>query len=278
MREMKAKSCWVENVVWIHSKSILAFSSGKYLTCCTLSGDTATEYPAASSTISDLKWSHSFDCLLVCYYGAVALVHPDKPNFSVELEDKGSFVSVGSSNNHLLIASGMQDQMISIWGLFQDRKLIPGKKKSIETMKEVDFTTFRIQYPGKVSQIDFNGSGQMMAGTGGSQLIVWNFGPGGAYMLGENGAKNTVFFSHRSRINHVAFHTRLKYVASMDEDGLLFIWSLDTARANYVRTSKFHFDGQKSDGLTFEWSKDGNYLAAAFGDGIVHIFNPCLSS
>ncbi|KAJ3091413.1 hypothetical protein HK102_000639 [Quaeritorhiza haematococci] len=187
-----------------------------------------------TSTITAMSWSQPFQCLFATSYATIHIYDfvaaipqaqlalkqekgADAGTTAVTidwekalkydmLEDKGSYVTLATSQTACILAAGMQDAMLMLFAmmekctspekntLLENNKKASTKKivvarvcKSFDKMGEWDAKVFKATnfleqmqlagYAEKVNTAEIDPSGQFLATAGSPQPVVWDFGP-----------------------------------------------------------------------------------------------------
>lgn len=142
---VKDRIKWIEHVLFVESELLLLATCGKHLKVwkvdkeCVVS-PIAKEFPDATSTITDLVYSKSKQCIAYCSYGKVVVLEVPSLHIQKEFEWKGSFIQLYWSENGQYLLAAMQESSLVIWNLVSEetpRYLsgFPGKVTSLSWMK-----------------------------------------------------------------------------------------------------------------------------------------------
>ncbi|MYE22573.1 MAG: hypothetical protein F4Y01_01275 [Gammaproteobacteria bacterium] len=195
-------AAWVENVAWSPDGQRLAASCSRQVRTYRANGTEAWHTDAHPSTVSALSWSRAEELATACY-GRVAFFDASTGELRQKLEWKGSLVSMALSPDGDVVACGSQDNSVHFW------------RRSTEE------DSMMSGYTGKPSALVFDGTGTLLATSGGHSVTVWSFEGSG-----PEGSRPGILDLHIQPVTTLAFARRKLRLASGGRDGGVVVWSL----------------------------------------------------
>ena len=199
---MNGGSNWVGSMAWHPTNKWLATSAGKHLRIWDAEGKLLNEWNDHVSTIEDIAWSPSGDCVAAATYGGLTFRFPDQPHKQRELIWKGSTLKIAWSPNGKFIATCDQDSTVHFWDVDsgQDSRMSG--------------------YPTKVLPLAWNVTGRYLATGGSNTVIIWDCSG-----KGPQGTRPISLEIHRALLTVVAFQHHGPLLASADKSGLVVVWN-----------------------------------------------------
>ena len=202
IHSMKGGSAWVENLAWHPNNKWLATSAGKHLRLWNTEGELLEDWNSHESTIADISWSPSGDCVVAATYGGLVFRFPDQPDRKRLFQWKGSTLKIAWSPDGKYIATGDQDSTVHFW--------------RVEDGKDCQMSG----YPTKVMPLAWDSTSRYLATGGSDKVIIWDCSG-----KGPQDTKPIVLDKHEDLLSVVAFQNQGPLLASADEYGVIAIWS-----------------------------------------------------
>ncbi|NJK46613.1 MAG: WD40 repeat domain-containing protein, partial [Pleurocapsa sp. SU_196_0] len=211
LTELSAGSSWVERLAWSPDSKRLATAAGKRVKLwdATRSAPNAQPlrtFPPQAATVSALEWRKQ--ALFVACYGGVtawavnaAQVTPETTSPQARFEYQGAPLVMALSPNNAVLAIGCQDACIHLW-----------YTATGEDLEMYGFAT-------KLRSLAWDSTSRFLATTGGAEVSVWDFT--GA---GPAGSTPGQLIGHGDLIHEVAFQANTSVLASVCQDGSLYLW------------------------------------------------------
>lgn len=240
---------WVDRLGWSPNRSLLAFSSGKYLQIW----DAATRaivasLPFVSSSVLDLSWRPDGTALAVAGNGGVKVWDArdwnDDP-FVVDLPAAGTTVA-WSGDGAFLASSGL-DHTITVlkWGTPH-----PWVMRG---------------FPGKIRALAWSGVKKgyspLLAASSLDGIVVWTKGKSD-----DDGWDGQVLAGHEGVVRAIAFQPNSLLLASVGEDDRLCFWK--------GRQLLQKINGAGNGFSTLAWEPSGERLATGEQGGELTIWSP----
>ncbi len=207
--EIPAAHQWVEHLGWRPDGKQLAFSSGRAIAICSVSGDSQRSYRHPESTVSAISWRPRGAQLAASGYGGVLVFDVlDERSKPQHLPLKGSLTSLCWSPDGRVIAAPCQDNSVHFW------RLRSGADATIGGFER------------KPTQLDWSPNSRWLATGGGSTVALWPFDT-----RGSEGRSPTLLDFHVDSLTAIAFATGAPYVASACRSGYLCIWRVGNWQA-----------------------------------------------
>lgn len=235
---------WVEHLAWSATGAWLAAGIGKWARVWTPQGDAVFVSEAHPSTVSALAWSGASELAVACY-GQVAFYELPSGRSVQRLAWKGSLISLELSPDGRIVVCGSQDNTVHFW------RRATGRDSMMSG------------YPGKPSALDFDSSGQLLATSGGREVIVWSFEG-----KGPENTRPGILSLHVGSVTTVQFTRRGRRLASGARDGGIVVWDLDGRGEGQAA-------GGADVGAVVEkvrWRPDDRAIAAVDGAGVVSVW------
>ncbi|QPJ62507.1 MAG: WD40 repeat domain-containing protein [Candidatus Nitronauta litoralis] len=207
IRSMEGGSSWVENLAWHPHGKYLATSAGKYLRLWNSEGELLADWSDYESTIADIAWSPSGDCVVAATYGGLTFRFPEQPDRQRKFEWQGSSLKIAWSPDGKFIATGDQDSTIHFW--------------DVESGQDSQMSG----YPTKVLPLTWNSTSRYLATGGSNTVILWDCSG-----KGPQGTDPIPLEKHKELISAVAFQNNGPLLASADQSGLVAIWNNEESK------------------------------------------------
>lgn len=204
---MEGGSAWVENLAWHPTDKRLATSAGKHLRLWNADGELLADWSNYESTIADIAWSPSGDCIVAATYGGLTFRFPDQPDRQRKFEWKGSSLKIAWSPNGKFIATGDQDSTVHFW--------------DVDSGQDSQMSG----YPTKVLPLTWNSTSRYLATGGCNTVIIWDCSG-----KGPQGTEPIPLDKHKELLSVVAFQNHGPLLASADESGLIAIWNHEESK------------------------------------------------
>jgi WD40 repeat protein len=224
-----AKHRWIDHVA-LGPDGIVGWSAGK---SAFVQAKELRELEAPS-TVGGLAFLPKGLRLAVAHYNGASLWFPNAPQAAPEkLEWKGSHLGAAVSPDGRFLVTSMQEPMLHGW------RLADGKHMRMSG------------YAARVTSLDWTASGDFLATSGSTQLILWPF----QSKDGPMGKQPRLLAPSEHRVDVVACHPRQEIVAVGYADGIvLFVRIEDGAEILAKRPGATPVSA-------LAWSADGQLLA-----------------
>ena len=207
IRSMKGGSTWVENLAWHPISKCLATSAGKHLRLWNTNGELLADWINHESTIADIAWSPSGDCVVAATYGGLAFRFPKQPDRQRKFEWQGSSLKIAWSPNGKFIATGDQDSTVHFW--------------DVESGRDSRMSG----YPTKVLPLAWDSTSRYLATGGCDTVIIWDCSG-----KGPQGTRPITLDKHKKLLSAVAYQNDGPLLASADESGLIAVWNHEESK------------------------------------------------
>jgi len=239
---MKGGSTWIENLTWHPGNKYLATSAGKHLQLWSTDGELLQGWDSYKSTISDIAWSPTGDCVVAAVYGGLVFRFPDQPDRKRLFDWEGSTLKIAWSPDGKYIATGDQDSTVHFW--------------RVEDGKDCQMSG----YPTKVLPLAWDSTSRYLATGGSDKVIIWDCSG-----KGPQDTKPIALDKHEGLLSVVAFQNQGPLLASADEFGLVAIWNHEKSKKPLAT---IEFDSEITQ---LVWSP--NDQSIAIGDDLGNVIN-----
>lgn len=230
---------WIENIAWSSDGERLAASSARRVHVFTKDGEELWQTEDHPSTVSAIAWSKSAELATACY-GQVAFYGADSGAVKQRLEWKGSLVSMVLSPDGDIVACGSQDNSVHFW------------------RRSTGQDSMMSGYPGKPAALAFDGTGTLLATSGGETVTVWSFQGNG-----PEGTRPGSLQLHSEFVTALTFAPTSRRLASGARDGSVVVWAVKEDGSGHPEGA-----AQLAHSIAgLAWRPDGRGLAALDAQG-----------
>ncbi|MCG8412768.1 MAG: WD40 repeat domain-containing protein [Pseudomonadales bacterium] len=238
---------WIELIKWRRDGKQLAIASGNSVKLSSAQGDVETSLPFPGGTIGAMAWHPKGSLLGIAGYGGILIYNALDPVAKpIELNWKGSLLSLSWSPDGKFIVAGCQDNTVHVWRL---------RSRQDSLMSGFAY---------KPLQLTWSNGGKRLLTGGTKDLVIWSFNRKGA----EEGAPDARSF-HDHAICAIGVASNGKGIASGCRNGHIAVWeSVNDVKPRVSTTLDSRVEH-------LQWSpvKKSKTLAASSRHGSLYLFD-----